>query len=115
MACLLHPQLVPSLPSSDSETEDDPYELAQDYVGHVSDASPYEASDSEEESDDVVAYDTETSHHMTVADRNRQRKKQKQCWDHRERKKQRARRACGATLPLFKNSTKEGATTYIDW
>ena len=35
--------------------------------------------------------------------------------DRHEKKKQREHRARGVTLPLFKNSTKEGATTYIDW
>ena len=48
-----------------------------DYGG-TTDASPYEAYDSEEESDDIMAYDTETSHLTTVADRNCQRKKPQQ-------------------------------------
>ena len=61
---------------------------------------------------DVVAYDTEDSHQMTVADRNRLRKRQRQ---RRERQRWRERCGKGATLPLFKNSSKEGATPYIDW
>ena len=100
--------------TSDAESGEEPYESAVDY-GATTDALPYEAYDSEEESDDVVAYDTETSHLTTVTDRNRQWKKQQQRQDQHEKKKQRECRARGATLPLFKNSTKEGATTYIDW
>ena len=115
VACLLHPQLIPSLPTSEGETEDDPYESACECASKVSDTSLYDASDSEEDSDDMVAYDTETSHHTVVADRNWQRKKQQQCWEHQERKKQRERRVHGTTLSLFKNSSKEGATRYIDW
>ena len=78
MQCLLHPPARPLPMTSDAESGEEPYESAMDY-GVTTDVSPYEASDSEEESDDVVAYDMEMSHLMTVADRNRQRKKQQQC------------------------------------
>ena len=114
MQCLLHAAAGPSPTTSDTESGEEPYESAVDYEA-TTDASPYEAYDSEEESDDVVAYDTETSHLMTVANRNRQWKKQQQHRDRCEKKKQRECRARGVTLPLFKNSTKEGTTTYIDW
>ena len=77
MQCLLHSAAGPSPMTSDAESGEEPYESAMDY-GVTTDASPYEAYDSEEESDDVVAYDTETSHLMTVTDRNCQRKKQQQ-------------------------------------
>ena len=114
MQCLLHAAAGPSPMTSDAESGEEPYESAMDY-GATTDASPYEAYDSEEELDDVVVYDTETSHLTTVTDRNRQRKKQQQHRDQCEKKKQRECRARGVTLPLFKNSMKEGAMTYIDW
>ena len=114
MQCLLHAATGPSPMTSDAESGEEPYESAVDY-GTTTDVLPYKAYNSEEESDDVVAYDTEMSHLTTVADRNRQWKKQQQHWDQHKKKKQREHRARGATLPLFKNSMKEGATTYIDW
>ena len=77
--CLMHPHLLPWPMTSGEET--DPYESAKEHAGEVSDMSPYDVYDSDEESDDVIAYNTETSHHMTVADRNRQHKKQRQCRD----------------------------------
>ena len=52
---------------------------------------------------------------MTVADRNRLRKRQRQRRERCEHQRWRERRGKGATLPLFKNSSKEGATPYIDW
>ena len=103
--CLLHAAAGPSPMTSDAESGEEPYESTMDY-GATTDASPYEAYDSEEESDDIVAYDTEMSHLMTVTDHNHQQKKQQQCQDQHEKKKQRERRARGVTLPLFKNSTK---------
>ena len=80
MQCLLHPAAGPSPMTSDAKSGEEPYESAMDY-GVTTDALPYEASDSEEELDDIVVYDTETSHLMMVADRNRQRKKQQQHQD----------------------------------
>ena len=71
MQCLLHAAAGPLPMTSDAENGEEPYESAMDY-GTTTDASPYEAYDSEEESDDIVAYDTETSHLTTVADCNRQ-------------------------------------------
>ena len=71
MQCLLHSTAGPSLMTSDAESGEEPYESAMDY-GVTTDALLYEAYDSDEESDDIVVYDTEMSHLTTVADRNRQ-------------------------------------------
>ena len=76
LEALMHPPLVDVLYSSGLDSDDDPYGSAQDAT--PDDSSPYEATDSEEEGDDVVAYDTEDSHQMTVANRNRLRKRQHQ-------------------------------------
>ena len=86
--CLLHAAAGPLPMTSDAESGEEPYESTMDY-GATTDASPYEAYDSEEESDDVMVYDTETSHLTMVADRNHQQKKQQQRRDRREKKKQR--------------------------
>ena len=110
---MTHPPLVDVLYSSGLDSDDDPYGSAQDAT--PDDSSPYEVTDSEEEGDDIVAYDMEDSHQMTVADRNRLRKRQRQQREHREHQHWRERHGKGATLPLFKNSSKEGATPYIDW
>ena len=112
LEALTHPLLVDPPYSSGLESEDEPYESTRDVP---SDPSPYEVTDSEEEHDDVVAYDTETSHQVTVAERDRLRKKQRLCHECRERQRCKERIAKGATLLLFKNSSKEGATPYIDW
>ena len=65
MRCLLHPPARPSRMTSNAKSREEPYESTMDY-GVTTD----EASDSEEELDDGVAYDMETSHLMAVADRN---------------------------------------------
>ena len=110
---MTHPPLVDVPYSSGLDSDDGPYGSAQDAT--PDDSSPYEVADLEEEGDDVIAYDTEDSHQTTVADRNRLRKRQRQRCERRERQRWRERRGKGATLPLFKNSSKEGATPYIDW
>ncbi|MCG8621540.1 MAG: hypothetical protein MJE68_06010 [Proteobacteria bacterium] len=66
--------------SSGAETDDDPYESAVETgaetgpdagVDTFSDiTSLYDSTDDEEDYDDVVGYDTETSHQVTVAERN---------------------------------------------
>ena len=113
---LTHPPLLDTPYSSREDTDDRLYKSAMEPHSALSDnPSPYKVTDSESEGDDVVAYDTETSHHTTVADRHRLGRKQQlrhECHEHWCQKDHRAR---GATLPLFKNSSKEGATTYIDW
>ena len=113
---LTHPPLLDAPYSSREDTDDRPYELAIEPQSVLSDnLSPYEVTDSESEGDDVVAYDTETSHHMTVADRHQLWRKQRLRHEHRECWCQKDCWVRGATLPLFKNSSKEGATMYIDW
>ena len=112
LEALTHPPPIDPPYPSGLESDDDPYESAWDVP---SEPSPYEVTDSEEEQNDVVAYDTETSHQMTVADRDRLRRRQCLCCERRERQRCKDRIAKGATLPLFKNSSKEGATPYIDW
>ena len=113
---LTHPPLLDTPYSSGEDTNDGLYKLAMEPQIALSDnPSPYEVTNLESEGNDVVAYNTETSHHMTVADRYQLPRKQwlrhecQECWCQKDR------RARGATLPLFKNSSKEGATTYIDW
>ena len=74
LEALMHPPLVDVPYLSGLDSDDSPYGLAQDVTPDNS--SPYEVADLEEEGDAVVAYDTEDSHQMTVADRNRLRKRQ---------------------------------------
>ena len=113
---LTHPPLLDTPYSSGEDTEDGLYDSAIEPQSVLSDnPSPYEVTDSESEGDDVVTYETETSHHTMVADRHQLRRKQRlrhKCQEHWHQKDHQAR---GASLPLFKNSSKKGATTYIDW
>ena len=115
LEALTHPPLIDPPYSSGTDSADEPYESVQEPVGYTTDPSPYEVTNSEDEGDDVVEYDTEASHQVTVAERNRLRKKQQQRRERRERQRRKERLAKGATLPLFKNSSKEGATPYVDW
>ena len=113
---LTYPPLLNAPYSSREDTNDGLYESAREPQSMLSDnLSPYGVTDSESEGNDVVAYDAETSHHTMVADRHwLQRKQQLRC----ECCEQQCQKDCqvrGATLPLFKNSSKEGATMYIDW
>ena len=74
---LTHPPSLDNPYSSGEDTKDGPYELAVEPQSTLSDnPSPYEVTDLESEGDDVVAYDTETSHHTTIADRHQLRRKQ---------------------------------------
>ena len=52
---------------------------------------------------------------MTVDDRHRLKRKQRLRQKHHECRHQKDHQARGAILLLFKNSSKEGATMYIDW
>ena len=70
LEALTHPPLVDVPYSSGLDSDDGPYESAQDAASTPSDSSSYEVADSEEEGDDVVAYDTEDCHQKTVANRN---------------------------------------------
>ena len=115
LEALMHPPLVDVSYSSRLDSDDGPYKSAQDAVSTPSDSSPYEVADSEEEGNDVIAYDTEDSHQTTVANRNQLRKRQRQRCECHERQCWKERSGKGAMLPLFKNSSKEGATPYIDW
>ena len=81
LEALTHPPPIDPPYPSRLESNDDPYELAQDVL---SKPSPYEVTDSEEEQDNVMAYDTETSHQVMVADRDRLRRRQHLCCEHRE-------------------------------
>ena len=81
LEALTHPPLIDPPYASGLTSDNEPYELARDVP---SDPSPYEVTDSEEEHDDIVAYDTETSHRTTVADRDRLRRRQCLCCECRE-------------------------------
>ena len=113
---LTHPPFLDTPYSSGEDTDEGLYELAIEPQSALSDnPSPYEVTDLESEGDNVVAYDTETSHHMTIADRHWLRRKQ---WLRHKGHECRCQKDCwarGSSLPLFKNSSKEGATMYIDW
>ena len=113
---LTHPPLLDTPYSSGEDTKDGLYESAIEPQSALSDnLSPYEVTDSESEDNHVVAYDTETSHHMMVVNRHWLRRKQQLRCQHCECWHQKDHQARGASLPLFKNSSKEVATTYIDW
>ena len=74
---LTHPPLLDTPYSSGEDTEDRQYESAVEPQSALSDnPSPYEVTDSEWEGNDVVSYNTETSHHTTIADRHWLRRKQ---------------------------------------
>ena len=78
LEALTHPPLIDPLYSSGLDSDEDPYESARD-ASTLSDPSPYDVTDLEEEYDNVMAYDTENSHQTTIANRNQQRRKEKQC------------------------------------
>ena len=84
-------------------------------MGNSDTSTNEEPSDDELDSDDIVAYDTETPCYMTVSDR---------VWrEHRDYCRVRKRKICThqartkshLTLPLFRDSKKEDAITYVDW
>ena len=84
-----------------------------------SDSAPeYVLEDSSEEYDDIVVYNTETSHYTTVADRDRQEKRDRHCANHRCRKERHhdpIQRQKKLNLPIFRDSTSDNAITYDDW
>ena len=55
LEALTYPTLVDVPYSSRLDSDDGPYESAQDAASTPSDSSPYEVTDSEEEGDDVIA------------------------------------------------------------
>ena len=89
----------------------------------------YESEESEGSGTDSTGYSsttTATSHHDTDHtqcsntknwDRKRWKQKHHDRWEGRKTnaKKQRDRRSGWVVLPLFRESTKEGALTYADW
>ena len=71
--------------------------------------------DSDEESDDIVAYNTTTSRYTTRTERDR-RERRDNCRRHcRERR--RGPNGCRKklNLPIFRDSTSDNAITYDDW
>ena len=74
--------------------------------------------DSGEESDDIVAYDMETSRYMTVTNRDRQEKRDRH-WVNHQHKKEQCHDPCHCqkklNLPIFRDSTSDNAITYNDW
>ena len=74
---LTHPPLLDTPYSSGEDTDNGWYESAIEPQSTLSDnPSPYEITNSESEGNAVVAYNTETSQHTTVADRHRLWRKQ---------------------------------------
>ena len=79
-----------------------------------SDDSPPDDSSDELDSDEIVAYDMETSHYTTLADRTRREKRDFR-WAHKRDRTWQLRYKSSLTLPLFRDSKKEDAITYVDW
>ena len=65
LEALTHPPLIDPPYASGVESDDEPYQSVRDLP---SEPSSYDVTDSEEEQADVVEYDTETSHQVTVAE-----------------------------------------------
>ena len=80
-----------------------------------SDDSPPDDSSDELDSDDIVAYDMEMSCYTTLADQTRREKRDFRQAHKRDRKTQQLRYKSSLTLPLFRDSKKEDAITYVDW
>ena len=80
-----------------------------------SDSTPDDESDDGLDSDDIVAYDTETSCYKTVANRRRRERRDHRRAMKKERHTRRSRIKSHLTLPLFRDSKKEDAITYVDW
>ena len=77
--------------------------------------SPPDDSSDELDSDDIVAYDMETSHYTTLADQTRREKRDFR-WAHkRDRRTWRLSYKSSLTLPLFRDSKKGDAIKYVDW
>ena len=74
--------------------------------------------DSDEESDDIVAYDTTTSQYTTRTERDRRERRDnrlahRRC--HRERRHGPNGRHKKLNLPIFRDSSSDNAITYDDW
>ena len=74
--------------------------------------------DSDEESDDIVAYDTTTSRYTTRTKRDR-RERRDNCLAHRRHHRERCHGPNGQrkklNLPIFRDSSSDNAITYDDW
>ena len=74
--------------------------------------------DSDEESDDIVAYDTTTSRYTTRTKRDR-RERRDNCLAHRRHHRERCHGPNGRckklNLPIFRDSSSDNAITYDDW
>ena len=75
-------------------------------------------NDSDEESDDIVSYDTTTSRYTTRNERDR-RERRDNCLAYRRRRRERHHGPNGRTkklnLPIFRDSSSDNAITYDDW
>ena len=82
--------------------------------------SPLESlpDDSDEELDDIVAYDTTTSRYTTRTERDR-RERRDNCLAHRRHHRERRHglneRRKKLNLPIFRDSSSDNAITYDDW
>ena len=84
-----------------------------------SDSAPeYVLEDSGDESNDIVAYDTEMSHYMTVTNREQREKRDRCRANHPHRKERRHdphHHQKKLNLPIFRDSTSDNAISYDDW
>ena len=71
--------------------------------------------DSDEESDDVVAYDTTTSRYTTRSERDRRERRDNRRRRRRERRHGPNGRHKKLNLPIFRDSSSDNAITYDDW
>ena len=75
-------------------------------------------NDSDEESDDIVAYDTTMSRYTTRTEWDR-RERRDNCLAYRRRRRERCHGPNGRckklNLPIFRDSSSDNAITYDDW
>ena len=74
--------------------------------------------DSDEESDDIVAYDTTTSRYTTRTERDRRERRDNHLAYRRHRRERRHGpngRCKKLNLPIFRDSSSDNAITYDDW
>ena len=71
--------------------------------------------DSDEESDDIVAYDTTTSQYTTRTERDQRERRDNRRRHRRERRHGPNGRRKKLNLPIFRDSTPDNAITYDDW
>ena len=72
-------------------------------------------NDSDEESDDIVAYDTTTSRYTTRTERDRRERRDNHRRHRRERRRGPNGRRKKLNLPIFRDSSSDNAITYDDW